>query len=349
MSEPSAPLSGPSPDPLVSANLYASRHLDDLLREVLVPLLTRVRAEAPGQDVYLWFFRYARRGEHLKLRLHGPEVLREQLRALVAQEAARGLAALPAEPGSEQVINPHVPPVDEEDALDTAVPDRSLLWTTYRRSPILMGAETYARSDLHTALFTRALGECAQLVLSELVPELGSPSFAQKRQSLLIKMIVCALAETDLGLEQWTDYFTYHRDWIIRFLAAKGSPQKSRPEVFLEEFEQRVPKSGGALASLHAIMAHQKEAVLAGRVEPGPLEGWRRAVAAFFQHIASYRGQAEYDVDPYTRDHAYLALFKVLQGCANQCGFRLSNEAHLHHLLLRASQQRSGEDPRAAG
>lgn len=339
MREPHAPPQVSGPDPLVSANLYASRHLDDVLREIILPCWTRLQREAPGQDLYLWFFRYARRGEHLKVRLHGPPHLRELLRTTLEQAAAHGFAAMGGDPSAEQVSNPHVPPMDEEDTLDGNHPDRSLLWTNYRRSPVIMGSELYAGDEQHTELFTRVLGESSRLVLSELTPELGSPAFAQKRQSLFIKMLISALAETDLELEQWAGYFTYHRDWIIRFLAAKSALPKSQPEAFVEEFEQRVPKSGGTLASLGEIMALQKSAAREGRVEPGPLEAWRQSVARYFRHVSSYRGRPEYDVDPYTTDYAALALFKALQGCANQCGFRLSNEAHIHHLLLRAAQR----------
>lgn len=74
-------------------------------------------------------------------------------------------------------------------------------------------------------------------------------------------------------------------------------------------------------------------------VETEQNNDWARAAGEFFAYVATYRGRPEYDQDPYSSDHTFLPLFKVFHGAANQYGFRLSNEAYIHHLLCTAGER----------
>src|SRR5512133_161067 len=137
----SAPL--PLPDPLLTANVYCAGRLDDVLLRGVAPFWRGVRAEHPEQQAYLWFVRYLRGGEHLKVRLHAPEAMREALRSSFEAAVRSHLATLAtlgsapaaaAAPRSDGAL-----PIDVEDEGAEAHPDPSFLWTHYQRSAVSFG------------------------------------------------------------------------------------------------------------------------------------------------------------------------------------------------------------------
>ena len=147
-----------SADPVLAASLYADRGLDGLVYGVAAPLLARLREAGPAGGWSLWVVRYARGGEHLKVRLHGPAEEVPAVRRLVEEAAAAHFAALPpADPALERITRPDAPAIDPEDEPAGERPDRSLAWTTYRRSPVSLGPPRFLDDDGYAARVTAAL------------------------------------------------------------------------------------------------------------------------------------------------------------------------------------------------
>jgi hypothetical protein len=334
MSDPTRALS--MADPVVTANVYCSRYIDDLLREAVRPFRATMRVELADAG-FLWFYRYGRRGEHLKLRIHAPESQRAMLQERLGQELTRFLDAMADAPPVERLSKIAMPPVDVEDTPDEDHPDRSMLWTTYRRSPVIIGDPLYVQDSEHVALFTRALGISADFILDEVVPGSADPAYLRRRQNAFLKLLIAGLAATDYPLETWPVYLTYHRDWLVRHLVTR-SPLKMDGAAIMAEIDGQLDKSRAALPALARIMASQRAEAAEDVPAEGHLGAWRAAVGRFFEYVQGYRGRPEYDRDPYTQDHTFLPVFKLFHACANQFGFRISNEAYMHHLLLQAAQ-----------
>ena len=153
------------------------------------------------------------------------------------------------------------------------------------------------------------------------------------------------LSATDFDNEQWLDYLTYHRDWLIRFLVANVAPAQSDRETILAEFAPRITRMDQGLeilanvirtASDHPGGPHNPQGEPTTNDER---DKWHQSVGIFFEHVVTYRDRPEYDQDPYTDDYSYLPLFKVLHGAANQFGLRLSNEAYMQHILGTAAER----------
>ncbi len=251
-------------------------------------------------------------------------------------------------PPVERISKSALPPLDVEDAVAEDYPDRSLLWTTYRRSPAIIGDPAYARDDRHVAYFTRALAASSDFILGEVVGGSKDPAYLRRRQNSFLKLVITGLAVTDLSPAAWSVYFTYHRDWLIRHLVT-NAPLGAEAATILAEIEGQIDKARAALPALARIMAAQRAAASEQGDAGGLLGAWSVAVRSSFEYVQSYRGRPEYNCDPYTDDHAFLPLFKLFHACANQFGFRISNEAYLHHLLLQATQVPSENEPAPAG
>jgi len=332
-------------DPILTANVYCSRYLDDLLREAVIPFWSALRAE-PAHDGFIWFYRYGKRGEHLKLRVHAPESRRAALQDSLGKAMSDFLESVSNAPPVERISKSALPPLDVEDAVAEDYPDRSLLWTTYRRSPAIIGDPAYARDDRHVAYFTQALAASSDFILGEVVGGSKDPAYLRRRQNSFLKLVIAGLAVTDLSPAAWTVYFTYHRDWLVRHLATLA-PSAVDAATVMAEIEGQLDKARAALPALARIMAAQR--ATASEQGDGLLGAWIVAVRNFFEHVKSYRGRPEYNCDPYTDDHAFLPLFKLFHASANQFGFRISNEAYLHHLLLQAAQVPLENEPAPAG
>jgi len=334
-------------DPVITANIYCSRHIDDLLRDAVAPFCAAMLDELGG-DGFLWFYRYGKRGEHLKLRLHAPEPWRAALRASLERTMSCFLDGIAGAAPVDRITKRSLPPVDAEDASDDDRPDRSLLWTTYQRSPVIVGDPIYARDDRHMALFTRALAASAEFLLSEVLPASREANYLQLRQNSFLKLIISGMAATDFTADRWPEYHAYHRDWLVRHLVS-NSPLGVDAAAIHAEISGHLDRARSAVPALARIMEAQRAQARDGGAADGPLRAWSAAVRALFAHLIGYRGRPEYDRDPYTGDHTFLPLFKVFHACGNQLGLRISNEAYLHHLLLEAAlaSQAQAEDEAA--
>lgn len=328
-------------DPVLTANVYCNRRMDPLLSGAIAPFWRAVR-EQYTQNCFFWLFRYGKCGEHVKLRFHGSEDFAGSVRSLLPAHLDRFFADPASDPDPENWLSKSaIPPIDEEDEAEEDYPNKSLLWTHARRSPVLIGAHVYLADDRHVDLFHRAQAAATEIVLDVLIPGLGRPDFSKHRQSQFLKMLLAAFSALDFDVPQWIDYLTYHRDWLIRTVVANATVEVITPESILAELDQRVEGMRSAVAGLSGHVLRGAS----GAAAPGddPFGRWGASIASLHEYVKGYRGRPEYDQDPYTRDFAYLPLFKALHGAANQFGFRLSHEAYLNHLLLKAAELASAK------
>ena len=146
------------PDPALTANVYCERRQDHFLSTALATFWRQVRCLEGELDSYLWFVRYGRCGEHVKVRLHVPEERRESLAALLTTTVETYFAEHePPEPAQRKDWS-YLPPIDEQDQAEEDYPDRTLLWTRYQRSHVSLGGKPFLDDDRYSALMTRCLG-----------------------------------------------------------------------------------------------------------------------------------------------------------------------------------------------
>ncbi len=335
-SSPGAPPAGHAPDPVLAASVYADRGLDGLVLGVAAPLLARLREADPGWS--LWMVRYARGGEHLKLRLHGPAGGAEEARTLAAAAVEAHFAALPpADPAAERVARPDAPAIDPQDEPAGVRPDRALVWTTYRRSPVSLGPPRFLDDDGYAARITAALAAGAALVLEGLRPDDAGGMPGAARQRVLLAALIAGAGA--LPPEARAGYLAYHRDWLLRF----ALPDDEAQEKLLAHFASRTAAGSTAEQVRRAARAQWDED---GASADGPAAAWRAAVAALAAYQERFRGVP--DVDPFTAEPAFPAVFKALHGTANAAGVGMLDEAYLHHLLLAAAGEPAGAVPAGA-
>lgn len=326
------------PDPFLAASVYCSGHLDEVLTRVVQPTLGSLRGRM-GETAYLWTMRYGRGGEHLKVRLHGPGAgEREGLRAEIDDRAHEFLRSLgEPDPDEARRVNRHAPPIDVEDEAEEACPDRHLEWTRYRRSHVSLAGPPFLDDDRYVALFTRCLGVGCEIVLSLLADR--SETTHPQRQSALFKTLVAGLAQLDLGPGQRAELLAYHRDWLVRFPILKQKQDPEKVDQMLERLEAQAAKRPQVLETL-ARVAQGAWTGSPGDGDPQEegdlLHLWGRGVAALLDHVRSFEGHPGYRLDPFAADPAFVPLFKLFHGFANQLGLSPLNEALAHHLLLRA-------------
>jgi lantibiotic biosynthesis dehydratase-like protein len=271
--------------------------------------------------------RYARRGEHLKIRLHGSPELQPVMKRLLAEAAEGYFASLGApEVGAPRVVSKKSPPIDPEDIEEGVYPDRSLLWTMYRRSHISLGSEPFLLEDRYVALFTRCLAAGCRRTLEALQPDGSGRVSPSVRPSTLLKLLIEGLSGLGFSEEQRLQYLAYHRDWLIRFTLLKNQADLERAEEAIAQFDRRLQAKAGQ------VEATQRKLSMQGAVDPA----WRHALAEFWQHARFLCKSPNYHIDSFASDPAFACIFKVLHGLGNQLGITPLDEAFVHHLLLRA-------------
>lgn len=322
-----------TPDPTLSASVYCNRRLDRVVSGLVIPFRERLRELDPEERWALWMVRYSGRGDHLKLRLHGPEEERETVRTLIAEEAGRFFAALEPAGDEPRVSRTGIPAIDEDDEGEGDHPDRALLWTRYRRSHVSLGPEPFLADDGYARAMAAALGAGAAMVLAAFAAHPGGEPPAAARQRTLLKAVVAGLAEAGLSRDRCAAYLAYHRDWLLRFFAEDAE----REAELREGLERQADAMASTVEQLRGVVGAEWTA--ASRAETA----WRGTLAALAAYVAPFGGDPAYRVDPYATDPIFPPVFKVFHGVANQLGLSPVHEAFVHHLLLRAA--RSGAAP----
>jgi hypothetical protein len=322
------------PDPVLSASLYCERHLDAALLGVVRPF--RDGLAAGGLDGWrMWTVRYSRGGEHLKLRLHGPEAEAAEVRRRLEAAVEAFLAGLePAENDAPRVSRPGAPAIDEEDEAEVLRPDRTLLWTRYRRSHVSLGSRALMADDRYAALMTSALARATDLVLEAIRPGAAPEALVPQRQKALLKALLGGIGTVGLPVDRARAFLGYHRDWLVRFF----SENAAREDEVRARFDEQLERSGPLLGQLRGIVAARWETPPAADLSGDtPEECWGVALRALTEHMEARRGEPEVNMDPFTDEPAFPQLFKAFHGLANQLGMTPTQEAFTHHLLLAAA------------
>lgn len=317
----------------MTANLYCEGLQDAALHGALAPFGARLREGDPDRAGFLWIVRYPRGGEHLKVRVHAPADREPCLRELLRDSVDAWLATLP--PGNPEGPErprrdaPGLPAIDPEDESATLWPDRSLVWTRYRRSHVSLGGGPFLADDLYVGHLTSCLGAGCRVVLEALVPDSAGKISDSLRQTTLLQLLIGGLAAVGFGAEERATYLSYHRDWLVRFSLVKGGGDAERTRELLARFDQRAEQMGASLGAL-------RDAALMTWDTPDPEEPWQRSLAELAGYVSRFRGDPGYRLDPFSEDPVFTPVFKVFHGMANQLGLGMLPEALTHHLLLRA-------------
>jgi hypothetical protein len=336
------------PDPAVTASIYCSGRLDSVLFHAVAPFWRELRSRDPKRLCFLWLMRYNKGGEHLKVRVHGPKSWRSVLRELLEEKVTAFQASLPEPVDRPRAVPPErAPAVDaEDDPAWGGHPDRTLLWTTYRRSAVSLGGQPFLSDDRYAALLTRSLAAGCERILALKPGARGSLAPPVRRRALLTALIA-GLAALGFDTGKRASYLAYHRDWLLRFeLPMADRCETGAVERFLPGLDGQVARMGKSLLSLRGVA----EAVWGGSTgarSPGddPDAGWRRSLADLLDYIAPFCLDPDYRLDPFASDPVFAPVFKVFHGFANQLGLKRMDEAFAHHVLLRIAE--TSGSPRA--
>lgn len=318
------------PDPIVTANIYCRGRLDDVIARCIGPFWG-MRDTAGNQGNYLWMLRYLRRGEHLKVRIHATAERAGQLRDALDASVRAYLASLgPADAGEPPADGLGMPAIDPEDEGSGAHPDREIIWTRYRRSPVVLGSTSLLDDDRYAALFTRAMGHCSESVLSALAGD-GEVPF-RARQTALLRLAVASLAGVEWNRGELAHYLLYHRNWLLRHIAARagqGGERGAELIALLHENGRRWESARPAVARVVASL-WPGEAGPRGvhGAQPGPL-------GQLAAHVSERAGrQPRSSFDPFAARSDFVPVFKILHGSANQFGLKPLDEGFVYHFLL---------------
>lgn len=328
------------PDPSLTASLYCNRRLELMTREVLQGLSVDLDERGLAEDSFFWYIRYGKCGEHLKIRIHGPDSVVTAARQSLPTHASRFFAAPASDPDPQiWVSKSALPPLDLEDEQEADYPNKTLLWTHYRRSPVVFGAQVYLDDEIHVSRFCRCQAAVTRLALDILLPKLGEPRYPEHRQTTFLRILLTALSSLHLPPTETAAYLAYHRDWLVRSLVHNGTtPETTTFETLRDELRALVESSS---STLRPLANHVETALEQPQASTDDYLPFHREFSAFYEHVSTYRSQPRFDQDPYTRDFSFLPVFKVLHFAANQLGFRLSNEAYVFTLLLHATEHLS--------
>jgi hypothetical protein len=310
------------PDPVLTANFYCAGRLDEILREIVAPLRNET-----GAAGYFWTMRYNRGGEHLKLRLHGPAAWGLVARDLLAERAERFFASLGdlnGEPAHVAATS-QAPPIDLEDEAPDGHPDRSLVWTRYRRSHISFAGKPLLLDDTYVALASRCLGRACELVLDSL----GEGLSPKRRQTPLLQALIGGIAALGFPAELRGAYFAFHRDWLIRFLLVRRDAGPDKTVELTARFDLQTQALGASLGALREVA----EEAWSSTSDAGDPDAWQRSLVDLFRYVSRLPA-LENPIDPFAADPSFPPLFKVFHGFANQLGLNPLDEAFVHHLLL---------------
>jgi len=321
------------PDPVLTANVYCSNRLNDVIRNVVTPFRNELGRVGGAEACYFWIMRYSRGGEHLKIRLHGPECWKPKAADLLAGAAASYLAGL-GPPGDDEPQSQRktATPIDLEDRVDH--PDRTFSWTTYQRSHVSLGYRPYLDDPLYVACLTRCLADGTDIVLKSFDRAGQGEVGFTLLQSALLKALISGLAAVDALRTDLATYCLYHRDWLLRhaFKQSGGLGGIGKLTEIIVKFNSQAETMGQGLGRIENAVAARLDSVAGRDWESQPGSPWETSLRALEGALVRPESSRCW-VDPFAESWTFPAFFKVLHGFANQLGFSLLNEAFVYHLL----------------
>jgi hypothetical protein len=322
------------PDPVLSANIYCSGRLCEVLHRLVKPFWDAWRGSDPQRTTYLWVMRYARCGEHLKVRLHAFESHATLLRELLESAQRQYFSSLgPPDPGAPSRSTRTAPPIDTEDGAPFDYPDRTFLWTRYNRNPLSLGSQPLMGDDQYTARITRCLGCGTEILLARLETDTNGRCPFALQSSLFMQGLMAGLSALPFSPSERNLYLLYHRDCLLRYLRRRNTSPDGTSIVAktMSRFETELAKRNGRKGGLTRVAL---EALEAADTETwsGDVSAWRAALEDLFEYASPLCFSLQ--LDPFAERPVFPVLFKVFQGFANQIGLDQLNEAFLCHLLL---------------
>jgi hypothetical protein len=328
------------PDPILCASLFPRGSLDRAVAQVVRPFWRQLDDEAADTGAYLWFLRYAKEGEHFKIRLHGPAEHRDRWAALLEQHAEACIRTADGEGPEEARDGGYLPPIDQDEgSSETAGEDAGprLAWTTYARRSLVMGDHRLLADDTYAALFTRALARGCELLLADW-EEGDSESFLRLRQRFFFHRIAGALSMLWPDEEERARYLAYHRDWLIRFATLQSRSGSRAARGILERYRRERERIGGDLPDPGSGGSEDQD-------PGGRQERWWSSLVELRSYLLRQRcpelGGA---TDPFAPDLFSPALFRVLHNQANALGLNPTTEGLLFDLLLKRIDAGSGAE-----
>lgn len=317
-----------SADPAITANIYASGLLDHLIRDAIAPFGREV-AELYPDGYKLWIMRYARGGEHLKIRIHGKKDYEQHIQQLLGRWVENWFEQVASKaPADSRNDNPKAPAIDIEDESSTKFADRSVVWTHYRRTYISFPASPWLEDDEFIGLAAQALSASTEVYLEAVTQE--EMQLNSKKQTVLAKALISGLLAAGMLEPSITvEYLTFHRDWLLRFFIKETSKELETRS----RFQQQAQGSQRAIASL--IEFREREAHSMNE----STRPWPVAVSKVAKYVQQFQSDQHYQIDPFTKNVAFPPLFKIFHGMANQFGIMPLHEAYVHHLLIKVIEE----------
>jgi hypothetical protein len=323
-----------SPDllPVISASIYCHGFVDGLLREVILPLWKSTKTALPQSS--LWVIRYARGGQHLKIRLHAPAEAHAAIATRLQDAVETFFAGLPAPAGVERDAAAYLPPIDPEDHADGVQPDRSLIWTRYRYLPELIGAEPLSAAAGFEAAFVRCRAASTEVMLDWLDALESVEIPMRKRMALALQLFLAAVCGVHPQAATRARYLTFQRDWLLRV-----SPDREQALALLERKVDALPAQQTTLGPL----------VTATPPQDGALGTWCHAMGDLVRFcLDQLERQDLSNLDGASEVLVYLAISRVVHNAMNPTAIGASNEAYLCH-LLRSTLVRARTNGRSSG
>jgi hypothetical protein len=242
-------------------------------------------------------------------------------------------------PEGEREARTDIPAIDAADERVTPYPDRTLLWTDYRRSAVSLGSEPFLSNDRYAALTTKCLSGGCQIVLATLGAGTDDAGRNRERQNVLMRSIINVLVVLGWARNRRDSYLRYHRDWLLRFGSRSNEEEEARLLTLFADEAQRLRSSVGSLATI--LRQHSSTgAESADVVDPEVM--FSSSVQTLMDYVTMLCRDRQYHIDPMAPDPVFPVLFKVLHGLANQLGVKILVEAFVYHLLLSASSTDHG-------
>jgi hypothetical protein len=314
-----------SPDPILSFNIYCSGHLDALLAQALRGWWQELEEGGLAAAWAPWWMRYGRGGEHIKLRLFGPEDGVPDVSARLERRLQAFFEPLPASEPRPQRPQNTAAPIDKEDRTTTEHPDRSWIRTHYVRSALSLGNQVLLADDEYVAHVVACLTASSLHLLRTPVPV--------PRQFLLYAALI-GLAAFSFDEGTRSEYLRYHRDGLLRSRlrrlrnARPGELEASRQRLAAEA--RLIGQGLGAIGTAAQNLGASKSPAEA---IPG-LQPWYERI----RELGSFLGGRSWPpVDPFAADIRFPVAFKLLHSLANQLNLDPLNEALAYHLLLEAT------------
>jgi hypothetical protein len=315
-----------TPDPVLSANIYAAGRLDDLMANAIVPFASDAES-AHGPATALWVVKYGIRGDYLKVRVHSHPGNRESLKDLLMARTQEFFRNQDDPDSLDSATRAHTGSQERKDDAERADCRYALRWTRYERCPVSLPAP-WLVDDEFAELSCSCLACACKLVLAGYRE--GVAAFGKSRQKLLLKALTTGLAAS--GIREpaaAAAYLRYHRDWLLRFFLRTSDAEQTGLRIFHNHAHSAGDTLNGIGRALQTMWSHRSvpsDLWLRWSGALAELTGWLRRCSKFDYRLA----------DPYASDVTFLPLFKVFHGLANQIGLPPLQEAYTCHLTLAA-------------